>query len=153
MRRPHEPAELTLTVRRGDGGRLLLTVPVCPGWGAAVRTPQELALAVERAWAEVQCAAYAAWRGVAYDLLECATETAPPPVTTFRHPEEPDPAPDPADEVGEKRRKRHPRTHEPTDWRELSDGRWLSPAGRRYQPGSRQVQAVIAAMGARGATG
>ena len=62
-----------------------------------------------------------------------------------RHPAEPEPPRE--DEVAKRRRVRHPRTHPPEEWVELSDGAWRSPTGRRYSPSSRQVRTVVASLG------
>lgn len=147
-RRPHEPAELRLLVSRGADGRLVLSTPMTPGWSYAAMTPAELARGVEQAFAECAIAAYARLRGVLYDLAE--TEERIPPEAYARgavHPAEPQPEPEPVDEVAVKRRTKHPRTHEPEEWTELSDGYWLSPAGRRYSPSASIVASVRAARG------
>jgi hypothetical protein len=153
-RRAHEPAELTLRVRRLDDGRLRFTVPTCPGWAYTAHRPSQIGEAIARCYTEAAVAAYARLRGVVYDV---AAETDPeelPPGTlaqatprTRRHPAEPPPPP--VDEVGKRRRTKHPRTHPPEEWQRLDDGAWRSPTGRRYRPESRQVQAVVASLGQR----
>lgn len=146
-RRAHEPTELTLKVRRAQGGRLVLSVPSCPGWAFPATTPADLARGIEQAYAEATIAAYARLRGCLYDLAE--TEEVIPPeayARGSRHPAEPEPPAEVVDEVAEKRRKKHPKTHAPEEWTELSDGYWLSPTGRRYGPGTRQVRAVVASI-------
>lgn len=148
-RRPHEPSELRLIVRRGDDGRLLLSTPMTPGWCVPATSPAELALAVEQAFTECALAAYARLRGALYDLAE--TEEVIPPeayAAGARHPAEPEPPePEPVDEVTERRRKKHPRTHEPTDWTLLPDGAVLSPGGRRYSPETPHARRVLVARG------
>lgn len=153
-RRPHEPASIRVTVSRLPGGALRFETPTTPGWAAVAHCPAQVRDCIERAFIEVQVAAYAAWRGVVYDLAE-TEEKLPPGITDVgeRHPAEPVPAPAPPDEVARKRHIRHPRTHEPTDWQLLSDGYLLSPAGRRYSPESRQGRTIVAALGSRGLTG
>jgi hypothetical protein len=151
-RRPHEPAELTLRVRRLDDGALLFTTPTCPGWAFSARRPQQIGEAIARAYTEAAVAAYARLRGVLYDVAaETDPEELPDGVLaaatprTRRHPAEPEPAPE--DEVAKRRRTKHPRTWDPAEWQRLDDGAWLSPSGRRYSPSSRQVQAVVASLG------
>lgn len=145
-RSPHEPAELSLLVSRTPEGALRLTTPMTPGWAAVARTPGELALAVEWAYVECAVAAYARLRGMLYDLAETETEIPPEAYARAgRHPDEPaEPEPAPADEVTVRRRKKHPRTHEPEEWVETSDGSMISPTGRTYGPHTRIVASVRA---------
>jgi hypothetical protein len=151
-RRRHEPAELTLTVRRLDDGRLRFATPTCPGWAFTAQRPAQIGEAIARAYTEATVAAYARLHGVVYDVAAATDpEELPPGVLaaatprTRRHPQEP--APVGEDEVARKRRTKHPRTHPPQEWQRLDDGRWLSPTGHRYSPESRQVQAVVASLG------
>lgn len=130
-RRAHEPAELTLKVRRGEGGRLVLSVPSCPGWAFAASCPATLARGIEQAYAEATIAAYARLRGVLYDLAE-TEERIPEEAYARSRPHPAEPTPPPVDEVAEKRRRKHPNTHPPEEWTELPSGDWLSPTGRRY---------------------
>lgn len=149
-RRAHEPTELQLLISRGADGRLVLRTPMTPGWSFAACTPAELSRGIEQAFAECAIAAYARLRGMLYDLAE--TEEAIPPEAYARgqrHPAEPEPEPEPPpDEVAQARRRKHPRTHEPEAWTELSDGYWLSPGGRRYSPTAAIVASVRAGRGA-----
>jgi hypothetical protein len=145
-RRAHEPAELTLQVRRLDDGSLRFATPTCPGWAFVARRPQQIGEAIARAYAEAQVAAYARLRGVLYDLAEHEEEVPPEAHPRgSRHPSEPEPAP--PDEVARRRRKRHPRTHEPEEWVELDSGYWRSPTGRRYGPTTAVVASVRANLG------
>ena len=145
--RPHEPEHLQLTVSRVDGG-LVIRTPLCPGWAVLARTPAELARRIEQAYCEAAVAAYARLRGVIYDLAE--TEECIPPeayaAVPTAHPTE---VPDEVEAARQRRRARHPATHEPEQWTELSDGAWLSPSGHRYGPDTKAVRAVVAARGAR----
>jgi hypothetical protein len=156
-RRPHEPAELTLRVRRLDDGALLFTTPTCPGWGFTARRPQQIGEAIARCYTEAAIAAYARLRGVLYDVAaETHPEELPVPAEaltprTRRHPAEPEPARE--DEVAKRRRTKHPRTYAPDEWQQLPDGRWRSPVGGTYRPESRQVQAVVASLGQSQAVG
>jgi hypothetical protein len=150
-RRPHEPSELILHVRRLDDGALRFTTPLCPGWAFAARRPAQIGDAIAACYREAAIAAYARLRGVAYDVAaETDPEELPVPVgatepRTRRHPDEPEPSQE--DEVARRRRVKHPRTHSPADWQQLPDGRWRSPGGGTYRPDSRQVQAVVASLG------
>lgn len=139
-RRPHEPAELTLRVRRTETGHLAFSLPgMCPGWEFVARQPAQIGEAIARAYTEAQLAAYARWRGALYDLAETEDEIPPEAYARgSRHPGEPDPPP--VDEVTQRRRKKHPGTHEPTEWTLLDDGGALSPAGRRYAPDTPHAQ-------------
>lgn len=145
-RRPHEPSELRLIVRRGDDGELLLSTPMTPGWCVPARSPAELALAVEQAYSECAIAAYARLRGTLYDLAETEDEI---PAEAYAagalHPAEPEPPAE--DEVTRRRRTKHPNTHPPEAWVELSDGSWRSPGGRKYQPWTPQAQRCLVARG------
>lgn len=142
-RRPHEPAELTLTVRRLDDGSLRFTTPTCPGWAYVARQPRQIGEALRLAWTEVTVAAYAKLHGVLYDLAE--TEDTVPETTTRRHPAEPEPPAE--DEVAKRRRVKHPRTHPAEQWVELDSGYWRSPGGGRYRPDSTVVASVRARLG------
>lgn len=148
-RRAHEPAELTLQVRRLDDGRLRFTTPSCPGWAYTAHRPQQIGQAIAKAYTEAACAAYARLRGVAYDVAALTDEEELPAGTytpsTRRHPAEPEPPRE--DEVAKRRRVRHPRTHPPEEWVELDDGYWRAPGGGRYRPDSRQVRTVVASLG------
>jgi hypothetical protein len=153
-RRAHEPAELTLNLRREPDGALTFSVPTCPGWAFTARRPQQIGEAIVRCYQEAAIAAYARLRGVAYDVAAETDEEELPagaytPSTT-RHPEEPEPARE--DEVAKRRRTKHPRTHPPEEWVELGDGYWRSPGGGRYRPDSRQVRTVVASLGRPGGT-
>jgi hypothetical protein len=67
-RRRHEPAELTLTVRRLDDGRLRFGTPTCPGWAFTAHRPSQIGEAIARAYTEAAVAAYARLHGVLYDV-------------------------------------------------------------------------------------
>jgi hypothetical protein len=151
-RRRHEPAELILTVRRLDDGRLRFGTPTCPGWAFTAHRPQQIGEAITRAYTEAAVAAYARLHGVLYDVAaETDPEELPPGALAAaqprgrRHPAEPEPPAE--DEVSRRRRTKHPRTWSPEEWARLDDGYWRSPTGRRYAPESRQVRAVVASLG------
>jgi hypothetical protein len=146
-RRAHEPVELRLLLRRTPEGTLLISSPLVPGWCVPAACPAELALAVEQAWCEAQVAAYARLRGVMYDLAETVDDIPRDRQLGARHPAEPAPAQPPVDEVARRRRVKHPATHDPEDWVELSDGYWQSPGGRRYAPHTPQAQRALVARG------
>lgn len=156
-RHAHEPAALRLIVRRAPcrcaGGRtgrctcppgaLEFTTPLTPGWAMVARCPAEVPLVIEQAWNEATIAAYARLRGVLYDLAETEEEVPPEAYARTR--------PHPAEELSQedraerRRRTKHPNTHDPDCWVELSDGGYLSPRGRRYGPQTRVASAVRSA--------
>lgn len=146
-RRAHEPAELTLTVRRLDDGRLRFTMPgTCPGWAFTAHAPAMIGQAIASAYTEAAVAAYARLRGVLYDLAETEEELpAEAHPRGSRHPAEP--TPPPPDEVAKRRRTKHPRTHPPEEWVELGSGGMLSPTGRRYGAQTAVVASVRARLG------
>jgi hypothetical protein len=151
-RRAHEPAELTLHVRRLGDGSLRFATPTCPGWAFVATRPQQIGEAIARAYTEAQVAAYSRLRGVLYDVAaETDEEELPAGVLdaatprTSPHPAEP--APPREDEVGRRRRRKHPRTHLPEEWVELDSGYWRSPTGRRYGPTTAVVASVRANLG------
>jgi hypothetical protein len=146
-RRPHEPEQLTVFVSRGPGGRLILRTPLTPGWAFPATCPAELARGIEQAWTECALAAYARLRGALYELAE--TEEVIPPEAYAHGAEHPAETPDEVEAARRRKRARHPATHEPEQWTELSDGGWLSPTGRRYGPDTKQVRAVVASRGTR----
>jgi len=144
-RRPHEPAELTLHVRRLDDGSLRFATPTCPGWAFVARRPQQIGEAIARAYTEATVAAYARLRGVLYDLAETEDDVpAGAHPRGSRHPREPEPARE--DEVTKRRRVKHPRTHPPEQWVELGSGYWRSPTGRRYASSTAVVASVRARL-------
>lgn len=142
-RRPHEPEIMQLLVRRTPDGGLVLSTPLTPGWAVPARTPAELAQRIEQAWLEYACAAYARVRGVCYDLAETEEEIPPEAFAVGReHPAE---APD---EIDRARRRRAQRgIHQPEEWVELSDGRWMSPSGQKYGPQTLVASRVRRARG------
>jgi hypothetical protein len=145
-RRPHEPAELTLQVRRLENGSLRFSTPTCPGWAFVARQPAQIGEAIARAYTEATVAAYARLRGVLYDLADTEEQLprAAHPAGS-RHPAEPEP---PAvDEVAKRRRTKHPRTHPAEEWVELDSGYWRAPGGGRYRPDSTVVASVRARLG------
>jgi hypothetical protein len=145
-RRPHEPAELTLRIRRQPNGNLTFSTPTCPGWAYTARRPQDIGQAIAQAYREAAVAAYARLRGVLYDLAETEDEVpAAAHPAGSRHPAEP--APPAVDEVAKRRRTKHPRTHPPEEWVELDSGHWRSPTGRRYGPSTAVVASVRASLG------
>jgi hypothetical protein len=147
-RRPHEPEVIQLLVSRRDGGGFILRTPFTPGWAYPASTPADLARGVELACAEYAVAAYARLRGILYDLAE-TEETIPPEAYAAADRPHPEETPDEVGLARRRRKARHPATHEPEQWTELSDGRWLSPTGRRYGPDTKQVRAVVASRGTR----
>jgi hypothetical protein len=144
--RPHEPAALRLIVSRTPTGALRFTTPLTPGWAMVATCPAEVPLAIERAWCEASIAAYARLRGVLYDLAE--TEEVVPPEAYARTRPHPGETPTEEDRLARRRRTKHPQTHDPECWVELSDGSYRSPRGRNYGPQTRVASAVRAARAA-----
>lgn len=138
--RPHEPDVIQLLVSRKPGGGFILRTPFTPGWSYPASCPAELARGVELACAEYAVAAYARLRGILYDLAEL--EEHIPAEAYAQGSPHPGDAPDEVEVARQRRRERHPATHEPEQWTELEDGRWLSPTGRRYGPDTRVASAV-----------
>src|SRR5689334_20837061 len=135
---------MQVLVRRAPGGGLLLSTPLTPGWCVPARTPAELAQRMEQAWLEYACAAYARVRGTLYDLAATEEEIPPEAYAVGReHPAEAVP-----DEVSKARRRRAQRgIHDPEQWVELPDGRWLSPSGQKYGPQTLVASRVRRARG------
>lgn len=126
---------ISLTVEARPSGRYRLSSPHARGWAAEVGTQAELARALSTAFTEVSVASYARAKGVPYDL-DALTEQvsgdalASQPRTRARS------------------GPRAPRkTYHPTEWTRFEDGNWRSPSGRTYRPDSKQVQAVVHALG------
>lgn len=103
---------MTLRVEQLDGGKWRLTLPRIPAWGAVVATPAQLAVGIRSGFTEMQVAAYSDWKNCRYDL-----------------------------DVPDYRRRRPKRSapmknrrdvHAPTKWKEIPDGRWVSPSGLLY---------------------
>lgn len=143
--RPHEPAALRLVVRRTPTGGLCFTTPLTPGWAMVANDPAAIPRVIECAWTEATIAAYARLRGVLYDLAE--TEEVIPPEAYAAGRPHPAETPAPEDRAENRRRSKHPHTHPPEKWVELSDGDLLSPRGRRYGAQTRVASAVRARIG------
>lgn len=143
--RPHEPEIIQLLVSRKPGGGFVIRTPFTPGWAFPCATPADLARGVEAACNEYAVAAYARLRGILYDLAE--TEVEIPPEAYAQGSPHPVEEPDEVERARRRRRERHPATHEPEQWVELEDGRWLSPSGRRYGADTRVVRNVVASLG------
>jgi hypothetical protein len=113
-------------------GALRVTTPTTQGWAAVARTQQELVAAIQAAFTEAQIAAYAQWRGHAYDLAELSSRDDPDPLV--RRP--------PSRNTRRSVRKDQ---YDPADWKVRSDGMWESPRGTLYKPESTMVERVKAA--------
>jgi hypothetical protein len=117
-----------------EDGSLRLSSPGVRGWARTVRTRDELVHAVSEAFTEAQVAAYARWRGEAYDLDQTATVWA----------DDPDPMVAAAPHVQERQRGERVDIHDPRDWVPLDDGSWRSPGGRVFGADTNAVRRVIA---------
>jgi hypothetical protein len=143
-RRPHEPEQLAIYVSRREGGGFILSCPLAPGWAVPARNPGELAQRMEQAWTEAALAAYARLRGTLYDLAETEEHIPPAAFVPTVHPAE---EPDEVTKARRRKQQRHPATHPPEQWVELSDGSMMSPNGRKYGPQTRVASAVRRARG------
>lgn len=121
-------AIVPLVVRRSPDGRLVFSSPALPGWGRAATGPTEVARAVDAALCEVDLAAYAARRQVAYDAAHLADPVVEPMPPGRRCP---DPWPC-------------------SMWTPLPDGRWRSPTGRVYRADAAVVRRVVRRRAAEG---
>lgn len=126
---------ISLTVEAMPGGRYRLSSPHARGWAAEVGTQIELARAVSVAFTEVSVASYARAKGVPYDLDALTEQVAGDPLAS---------RPRTRARSGPRARRK---TYHPSEWTQFEDGRWRSPSGRVYRPESKQVQAVVRALG------
>ncbi|MCA1673038.1 MAG: hypothetical protein LC799_12855 [Actinobacteria bacterium] len=110
------------------GGLMRLSVPEAQGWGAAARTPAELARAVAAAFVEHDIAAYASRQGRVYD--GAGTELGVDARGGQPRPSRPD------RKTGDRRRSD---TYDPAAWRLDDLGRLVSPSGKRAYPATSWV--------------
>lgn len=140
-------ADVALQVERTTSGAMRVSCPDAPGWAMTVRTPHELARALDAGWREAAVAQYAERKAEPYDLalhdvaaaeavktgrllpvdvdereralrlLPCAMSTVPSVSTA---------------------------TYDPMLWRMLDDGRWVSPGGRTYGRDTQVVRRIMA---------
>lgn len=145
-----------------DGPRAhRVEAPAAPGWTAFARTPTELARAIEAGMAEHSVAAYAASRQQPYDLTlhdQASHDAAMHHRGVSRLPVDPDARESviaqmacavvplgsdrPVTSTG--RPLYDTNTYDPLAWRELDDGRWVSPGGRYYGGDTQAVRQVVA---------
>lgn len=118
-----------------DSGQILISTAQARGWAVTARNRDDLAKAVQLAFAEAQSASYAAWKGEAYDLdvLTMVDNTHPLTAATQTR-----------DFSAARVRKD---VHNPQDWTPMPDGRWRSPRGRLYRADSDAVRRVLAKRG------
>lgn len=130
--RPHQPRAINIQVETLPGGRLRVSTPQARGWAAAASTPQELARAVQAAFAEVQVASYARAKNAGYDLDLLTEQVRGDPLAGERR----------APSRSRARRRSYP----VENWTKMEDqsGVWVSPSGRRYRPGTQVVRLVVA---------
>lgn len=147
----------TLLVQRLPEGGVRISSPLAAGWSATARNPQQLARALHDGWAETDIAVYAARRGEPYDLAlhdQAAQEASAGP-DIQQLPPDPDARAQVISLMGASAMtasglRQTASTHDPLAWRELPDGAWASPSGRRYGAGTRQVRLVMAKRQAMG---
>lgn len=119
----HQVRTVTVVFTQEDDGRLAIKANGAPGWAAVVRTHEQLAHAVHRAFIECQVAAYSRWKGEEYDQNPYTDPLPPPPA---------------------QRKKPRRDVYSPEEWVKTEDGRWLSPSGRLYSPRSHMAKVIEA---------
>jgi hypothetical protein len=128
---------IPLTVEYLPDGRLRVETPLTRGWSSVVRSPHELARAVEAAFIEVTIAGYARSRNAKYDLSLLTEQVDDDPRTALVASAATPPTHRPPRTSGT------PSRHDPARWSKLPDGYWLAPSGRRFRPDSQVVGNVI----------
>lgn len=127
----HVPTAIMVMVEPLASGGYRLSTPHARGWAARVRNPIELAQGVQKAFTEVQVAAYARAHGLVYDLDNLTAQVTGDPL-----------AGRPVSREARPRRGR--RSHSPADWQMTDNGSWRSPKGRVYGVNTQVVQRVLA---------
>jgi hypothetical protein len=123
--------EITLRVRRVDGGKLRLSTPEW-GWVCVVVNPLQLHEGVIRAFTEVEIASYARWKGQTPDLAvlgrvgDDETANDPAPVRTVERAKGYRAAA--SWRSGGNAREVHPSEYTPNP-----DGSWIGPSGRVFR--------------------
>jgi hypothetical protein len=121
--------EIVLQVEALDGGRYRVATG-----------PADLARAMEGAFIEVQCAAYARAHGEMYDLDYLTDPVEADPLASARPGTRRGTNLAP---VGWGRNQRRPDLHDPASWTKLPDGSWRSPGGFTHRSGSQMVRRVV----------
>lgn len=144
----HQVRSVLVQIDSLSTGELRISTPAARGWAVTARSQSDLVRAIGGAFTEAQIAAYARWKGGAYDLdaLTAAVPGDPmaPPRERAARRDYPGPG------VGYGPGRRRPDTSAPEDWVKMEDGRWRSPAGRAYRPDTMMVAKVKARRIARG---
>jgi hypothetical protein len=159
------PADLLLRISRTPAG-LCITSPQLPKWMVMARGPVPIARALETAFTELACAAYAEQRGERYDLQTWDanaeafaaaggavlnvgdTVTADRVIRDGRalrrsgRPAKQRPLTRVASTERPSTGKFVPQ-HDPFAWTDLGNGQWRSPGGGIYGEATRVVQGVI----------
>jgi hypothetical protein len=133
----HRPTMIPLTVEYLPDGRLRVETPLTRGWSSVVRSPHELARAVEAAFIEVTIAGYARSRNAKYDLSKLTEQVDGDSRTALTAAAGTPPTHRPVRAAG------RPPRHNPASWAKLPDGRWQAPGGRKYHPDSQVVRNVL----------
>lgn len=144
---PHAGARhIQLNLKRLDSGQVRVSTPQARGWATVARGPDQLWHALQAAFAQASLAGQAAWTGQGYGHDERTDPDDPTEPARRPHPVRTGPrsgiswARDAA---------ARPDVADPADWLPLSDGTWLSPAGKRYRA-PRIIGPVIARRAALG---
>lgn len=140
----HRPTMIPLTVEYLAGGRMRVETPLTRGWSSVVRSPHELARAIEAAFVEVTIAGYARSRNAKYDLSKMTEQVDGDPRTALTAAAGTPPTHRPVRQAG------RPPRHNPASWSKLPDGRWQAPGGRKYRPESQVVRNVLRLRAAKG---
>jgi hypothetical protein len=139
----HRPSMIPLTVECLPGGQLRIETPLTRGWSSVVRSPHELARAIESAFIEVTIAGYARSRNANYDLSKMTEQDPTDPRTALTAAAGTPPTHRPV-------RTGRPPRHNPAAWSKLPDGRWQAPGGRKYGADTQVVRNVLALRRERG---
>lgn len=134
----HRPTMIPLTVEYLAGGRMRVETPLTRGWSSVVRSPHELARAIEAAFVEVTIAGYARSRNEQYDLSKLTAQVDGDPRTALSMSASAAPTHRPV-RTGKPPKPRH----DPADWAKLDDGRWRAPGGKRYRADTQVVRNVL----------
>lgn len=141
--------DATLSIERTTTGAVRVTCATAPGWAKVARTPLELARALADGWNEASVAAYATRRAEPYDvalhdnaaeevsragrLLPVDADERAGMMTSLACTAQPS-------ATG---RATAP-TYDPMMWSQMPDGRWVSPAGRKYGPSTQVARRIMA---------
>lgn len=142
-------SDAAITIERTTSGALRVSSPDAPGWSSVAVDRVGLLRSIDEGFREAAVAAYAAARSQPYDVAlhdQAAEEASLAGKVLPLNPDARDamlatlacsagPLPSVSTRPGD--------VHDPLSWRELADGRWVSPSGRCYGSGTQVVQRVM----------